>query len=214
MPDELVFYTNPMSRGRVVRWMLEEIGHPYRTVGLEYGTTMKSPEYLSINPLGKVPALRHGDTVITESAAICVYLADVFPEAGLAPPPADRLRGPYYRWIFLAAGPLEQEGTNIELGFEVPPDKRRGVGSGSIAGMTGMIEAAVSDREYLVGSRFSTADLYAGMCLSSGMACGIIEKRPALERYVAALRARPAAVRARAMDAAAISAHHNGDAKV
>jgi glutathione S-transferase len=214
MADELVFYTNPMSRGRVVRWMLEEIGHPYRTESLEYGTSMKAPEYLAINPLGKVPALRHGDTIITESAAICVYLADVFPEAGLAPPPGDRLRGPYYRWIFLAAGPLEQEGMNIELGFEVPPDKRRGVGSGSIAEMTGMIEAAVSSCEYLAGSRFSTADLYVGMCLSSGMACGIIEKRPALERYVARLRARPAALRARAMDSAALSAQHNGDAKV
>jgi glutathione S-transferase len=182
--------------------MLEEIGKPYRTECLEYGTTMKAPEYLAINPLGKVPALRHGDTIITESAAICVYLADVFPEAGLAPPSGDRLRGPYYRWIFLAAGPLEQEGTHIELGFEVPSDKRRGVGSGSLADMAGAIEAAVSNREYLVGSSFSTADLYMGMSLSDGMACGILEKRPAFERYVARLRARPAAVRARAIDAA------------
>jgi glutathione S-transferase len=210
MPDELVFYTNPQSRGRVVRWMLEEIGQPYRTECLEYGTTMKAPEYLAINPLGKVPALRHGGTIITESAAICVYLADVFPEAGLAPPPGDKLRGPYYRWIFLAAGPLEQEGTHIELGFEVPPDQRRGVGSGSMAAMAGMIEAAVSDREYLVGGSFSTADLYVGLSLASGMACGIIEKRPALERYVARLRARPAAVRAKAIDAA-LSAQLYGD---
>src|SRR6266567_6272349 len=104
MADELVFYTNPMSRGRVVRWMLEEVGEPYRTEILEFATTMKAPAYLAINPLGKVPALRHGDTVVTESAAICAYLADAFPAAGLAPPPGDRLRGPYYRWLFLAAG--------------------------------------------------------------------------------------------------------------
>ena len=107
MADELVFYTHPMSRGRIVRWMLEEIGQPYRTELLEYGTTMKAPAYLAVNPMGKVPAIRHGDTVVTEAAAICAYLADAFPEARLAPPPGDRRRGPYYRWLFFGAGPLE-----------------------------------------------------------------------------------------------------------
>jgi glutathione S-transferase len=105
--DELIFYTHPMSRGRIVRWMLEEIGHPYRTELLDFGTTMKAPEYLSLNPMGKVPAIRHGDTVVTECAAICAYLADAFPQAGLAPRPGDRLRGTYYRWMFFAAGPVE-----------------------------------------------------------------------------------------------------------
>ncbi len=94
MTDELVFYTHPQSRGRIVRWMLEEIGQPYRTELLHYGTTMKASAYLSINPMGKVPAIRHGDTVVTESAAICAYLADAFPEARLAPPPGDRLAVP------------------------------------------------------------------------------------------------------------------------
>ena len=107
MTDELVFYTHPMSRGRIVRWMLEEVGLPYRTEILDYGTTMKAPAYLAINPMGKVPALRHGETIVTETAAICAYLADAFPAAGLAPPPGDRLRAPYYRWLFFAAGPLE-----------------------------------------------------------------------------------------------------------
>src|SRR5215217_3626493 len=106
MPDELVFYTHPMSRGRIVRRMLEEIGQPYRTEILDYGTTMKAPAYLAINPMGKVPALRHGDAVATETAAICAYLADAFPQAELAPPAGDRLRAPYYRWLFFAAGPL------------------------------------------------------------------------------------------------------------
>jgi glutathione S-transferase len=96
MSDELVFYTHPMSRGRIVRWMLEEVGRPYRTELLEYGTTMKAPTYLAVNPMGKVPALCHGDTVVTEAAAICAYLADAFPDAGLAPPAGDRRRGPYY----------------------------------------------------------------------------------------------------------------------
>src|ERR1041384_6239990 len=105
MTDELVFYTHPMSRGRIVRWMLEEIGQPYRTEILDYGTTMKAPPYLAINPMGKVPALRHGEAIVTETAAICAYLADAFPDSGLAPAPGDRLRAPYYRWLFFAAGP-------------------------------------------------------------------------------------------------------------
>src|SRR5216683_6853277 len=125
MTDELVFYTNPMSRGRIVRWMLEEIGQPYRTELLDYGTTMKAPAYLSINPMGKVPAIRHGDTVVTEAAAICAYLADAFPEARLAPPPGDRLRGPYYRWLFFVAGPLEAAAANKIMGFAVPAERER-----------------------------------------------------------------------------------------
>ena len=90
MSDELVFYTNPMSRGRIARWMLEEVGQPYRTELLDYASTMKAPEYLAINPMGKVPTLRHGDIVITECAAICAYLAEAFPEAGLAPTADER----------------------------------------------------------------------------------------------------------------------------
>jgi glutathione S-transferase len=112
MADELVLYTNPMSRGRVVRWMLEEVGQPYKVEVLDYASTMKGPNYLAINPMGKVPALRHGDAVITETAAICAYLADAFPQAHLAPPPGDRLRAPYYRWLFFTAGPFEAAASN------------------------------------------------------------------------------------------------------
>jgi glutathione S-transferase len=92
MADELVLYTNPMSRGRVARWMLEEVGEPYRVEVLDYASTMKGLAYLAINPMAKVPALRHGDAVVTETAAICAYLADAFPQVRLAPPPGDRLR--------------------------------------------------------------------------------------------------------------------------
>src|ERR1700737_5497085 len=106
MVDELTFYTHPMSRGRIVRWMLEEIGRPHRTELLDYATTMKAPAYLSINPMGKVPAIRHGDTVVTAAAAICAYLADAFPGARLAPPAGDRVRGPFYCWLFFFARPL------------------------------------------------------------------------------------------------------------
>src|ERR1700726_369691 len=132
MADELVLYTNPMSRGRVARWMLEEVGQPYKTEVLDYASTLKAPAYLAINPMGKVPALRHGDSVVTETAAICTYLADAFPKAGLAPPPGDPLRGPYYRWMFFAAGPFESAVSNKNFGFVVPPDREGTVGYGSL----------------------------------------------------------------------------------
>jgi glutathione S-transferase len=205
MADELVFYTNPMSRGRIVRWMLEEVGRPYRTELLDYGTTMKAPAYLAINPMGKVPALRHGDTVVTESAAICTYLADAFPEAGLAPPPGDRLRGPYYRWLFFAAGPLEAAVTNKAFGFELPAERKAMAGYGSLDDVLAVLEAAVSGREYLVGDRFTAADVYFGSHIGWGMQFGTIEKRPAFERYFARLGPRPAAVRAREIDDALVA---------
>ncbi|EQD71482.1 glutathione S-transferase domain-containing protein, partial [mine drainage metagenome] len=128
---ELSFYTNPKSRGRIVRWMLEETGAPYSTEVLEYGTSMKAAPYLAINPMGKVPAIRHGDTVVTECAAICAYLADSFPQAGLAPPAHSPARGPYYRWLFFAAGPLEAAWTNRALGVTVPEERAAMVGYGS-----------------------------------------------------------------------------------
>jgi glutathione S-transferase len=199
MADEVVFYTNPMSRGRIVRWMLEEIGRPYRTELVDYGR-IKAPEYLAINPMGKVPALRHGDTVVTECAAICCYLADAFPDTGLAPPPGDRLRGPYYRWLFFAAGPLEAAATNKAFGFEVPPDRKAMAGYGSLADVISTLETALSGREYLAGDRFSAADVYVGSHVGWGMEFGTFEKRPVFERYFERLSRRPAAIRAREID--------------
>jgi glutathione S-transferase len=200
MSDELVFYTHPMSRGRIIRWMLEEVGRPYRTELLEYGTTMKAPAYLAINPMGKVPALQHGDTVVTEAAAICAYLADVFPDAGLAPPPGHPLRGPYYRWLFFGAGPLEATWTNQAMGFAVPPGKERMAGYGSFAQVMDVLEGTVSRGPYLVGNSFTAADLYVGSHIGFGLQFGMLEKRPAFEQYVAHLNARPAAVRAKQID--------------
>src|SRR5262245_19415568 len=200
MSNELVFYTNPMSRGRIVRWMLEETGQPYRTELLDYATTMKAPEYLAINPMGKVPALRHGDIVVTECAAICAYLADAFPVADLAPPPGDRLRGPYYRWLFFTAGPLEAAVTNQALGFVVPPGKERMAGYGSLADVLNALEAAVTPGPYLAGDSFTAADVYVGSHIGFGLQFGTIERRPAFERYAAAVSARPAALRAKQID--------------
>jgi glutathione S-transferase len=155
MTDELIFYTHPQSRGRIVRWMLEEIGQPYRTELLEYDTTMKAPAYLAINPMGKVPAIRHGDTVVTEAAAICAYLADAFPAARLAPRAGDRLRGPYYRWLFFAAGPFDAAWTNKAMGFAVPQERERMMGYGRFEHVIDALEGAVSRAEYVVGDSFT-----------------------------------------------------------
>jgi len=200
MADELVFDTHPQSRGRIIRWMLEEIGQPYRTELLEYGTTMKAPGYLAINPMGKVPAIRHGDTLVTEAAAICAYLADAFPEARLAPPPGDRLRGPYYRWLFFVAGPLEAAWTNKAMGFVVPPERERMAGYGRFEHVIDALEGAVSRAEYVVGDSFTAADVYVGSGIGFGMQFGMIEKRPAFERYCQRLSTRPAAQRAKEID--------------
>ena len=200
MSDELVFYTNPMSRGRIVRWMLEEVGAPYRTEILDYATTLKAPEYLAINPMGKVPAIRHGETVVTECAAICAYLADAFPAAGLAPPHGDRARGPYYRWLFYAAGPVESAVTNRSMGFEVPPGRERMAGYGCFADVMNALEIAVSGSDYVAGDRFTAADVYFGSQIGWGMQFNSLEKRPAFEAYWARISERPAAVRAREID--------------
>jgi glutathione S-transferase len=188
MTDDLVFYTHPMSRGRIVRWMLEEIGQPYRTELLEYGTTMK------------VPAIRHGGIVVTESPAICAYLADAFHAAGLAPSREDPQRGPYCRWLFFAAGPVEAAITNKALEVEIPARRERMAGYGTFAAMLDGLEAAVSLGNYLVGHRFSAADLYVGSQLGFGMRFGMIERRPAFEAYWARLNDRPAHQRAVEID--------------
>jgi glutathione S-transferase len=200
MPDELVFYTNPMSRGRIVRWMLEEVGQPYRTEIVEYGPQMKSPPYTDINPMGKVPALRHGDAVVTECGAICAYLADAFPEAGLAPAPGSRERARYYRCLFFGSGPVESAIVNKSLAFEPPLERRAMVGYGSYADLMNGLEKLVPASGYVAGDRFSAADVYLGAQIGWGMQFGLLEKRPAIESYWNRIKDRPAAVRAREID--------------
>ena len=204
MSDELVFYTNPMSRGRIVRWMLEELGVPYRTELIEFGPMMKSPDYLAVNPMGKVPAVRHGDTVVTECAAICAYLGDAFPDAGLAPPSGQR--GAYYRWLFFAAGPLEAAVTGRMFGFAVPADQESMVGYGNYATVMDTLEKAVAGEGYVAGESFSAADIYVGSHIGWGMQYGTVEKRPAFEAYWSRLSVRAAYQRGNALDDAAANA--------
>jgi glutathione S-transferase len=205
MADELVLYTNPQSRGRIARWMLEEVGQPYRMEVLDYASTMKAPAYLAINPMGKVPALRHGDAVVTETAAICAYLADAFPQAGLAPPPGSKMRAPYYRWLFFAAGPVEAAVSNKALGFVVPADRERMMGYGNFGQLMNVLETAVSAGNYLAGKNFTAADLIVGAQLGFGMMFGTIEKRPAFESYWQNIANRPAYLRAKELDDAKVA---------
>jgi glutathione S-transferase len=198
MTDTLTFYTNPQSRGQIVRWMLEEVGAPYDTVLLDYGTTMKAPAYLAINPMGKVPAIKHGDQVVTECAAICAYLADAFPGAGLLPDAAHR--GAYYRWLFFAAGPTEQAIINNALGLVIPPERAMMVGYGGFDAMVAVLAGAVEGRAFIAGDHFTAADVYVGSQIDWGLNFGTLPKHPAFEAYVAPLRQRPAYQRAKSLD--------------
>lgn len=199
MTDEVVLYTNPQSRGRVARWMLEEVGVPYRTEVLEYGTTMKSPEYLAINPMGKVPAVTHNGQVVTESAAICAYLAEAFPDAGLKPEPDER--GNYYRWMFFTAGPLESAITDSRV-FKIEPDaqKQQMVGYGSYASVIDALSQHFKGNNYVAGDRFTAADVYVGAQISWGLAFGTIDKRPEFEAYAKRVGERAAFKRAAELD--------------
>ena len=198
-PD-LTFYTNPMSRGRIVRWMLEEVAEPYETVVLDYGPAMKGADYLGVNPMGKVPALRHGAHVVTEAAAICTYLAETFPGAGLRPD--DALLAPYYRWMFFAAGPLEAAVTNASFGWvaEGPQNEGR-IGYGSLDRVVGALEQFVAGASpYLLGERFTALDVYLGSQILWGLQFRTIPERPVFRDYAGRIAGRPAAVKARATD--------------
>jgi glutathione S-transferase len=203
MAHNLTFYTNPMSRGQIARWMLEEVGIPYETVILDYASDMKSPDYLAINPMGKVPAIVHGGHVVTECAAICAYLADAFPAANLAPP-ADA-RHAYYRWFFFAAGPVESAVTNRSMGFVVPDGKERTAGYGTFDDTIAALETAVSDGPWICGDQFTAADVYVGSQIDWGLAFKSIPSSPAFETYAARLRERPAYRRQKEIDGALIA---------
>jgi glutathione S-transferase len=194
----LTLYSNPMSRGRIARWMLEETGVAYDTVMLDYATTMKAAPYLSVNPMGKVPAIVHDGHVVTECGAICAYLADAVPEAQLAPT-ADE-RADYYRWLFYAAGPLEAAITNRSLGVVPTETQQRMVGYGSFEAAIAGLEHAVAAHSYIAGERFTAADVYVGAQVIWGLQFGTMPKLAAFEAYAARLTERAAHRRAAALD--------------
>jgi glutathione S-transferase len=195
---ELTLYTNPRSRGRIARWMLEEVGQPYETVVLDFAGSMKGADYLAINPMGKVPAIRHGARIVTECAAICAYLADAFPQAGLAPAPSDR--ADYYRWMFFAAGPLEQAVTNHVVGWDPEPDKKGMFGYGSYDDTAATLERALTGRDWIAGPAFTAADVYLGSAVTWGVQFRTLPDRPAFRDYIDRVTARPAYRRATELD--------------
>ena len=195
---DLIFYTNPQSRGQTVRWMLEEIGQPYETEILEYGTTMKQEPYLSINPMGKVPAIKHKGKVVTEVAAIICYLAETFPEAGLAP--REDERADYYRWIFFIAGPIEAAFSNKAAGFEPDADKQRMFGYGTYDLAIDTLEKALAGKTYIAGDRFTAADLLVGAYVNFMLRFNLVEPRPVFTDYAARMTDRDAYRRANEID--------------
>ena len=203
MANEISFYTNPMSRGQIARWMLEEVGEPYDMIILDYDSGMKSADYLAINPMGKVPAIVHAGKVVTECAAICAYLADAFPAAGLAPPTGNR--ADYYRWLFFAAGPVEAAVTNKALGFILPEGRERMAGYGTFDHAIDALEQAASGPAWICGDQFTAADVYVGSQIDWGLSFGTIASRPSFEAYAARLRERPAYRRQKELDNALIA---------
>ena len=204
MASDLVFYTNPMSRGRIIRWMLEEVGAPYETVVLDYASTMKAEPYLSIHPMGTVPAIVHTGRTVTECAAICAYLAETFPEAGLAPT-ADE-RADYYRWLFFAAGPIEQAVTNNYAKFAPTEEQGRMFGYGNYDLAVDVLEKAVASHRFIAGDRFTAADVYVGSTVGWGVQFGTLPKRDAFQAYYDRVSARDAYKRANDIDNALMPA--------
>jgi glutathione S-transferase len=194
---DLIFYTNPQSRGRIVRWMLEEVGQPYETEVIPYDQ-MKSERYLAIHPLGKVPAIKHNGHILTECAAICTYLADVFPEAMLGPRAHEK--ADYYRWLFYAAGPLEAAISNQAMGWVPPPERERMFGYGNFDRAIAAVDEMLSLRDYVCGDRFTAADVYLGSQLMFPMQFGMLPARDSFLRYRDRLQQRPAYKRANEID--------------
>jgi glutathione S-transferase len=184
MTDAIAFYHNPQSRGRIVHWMLEEVNAPYEIKVVDFDKKEhKSPEFLAINPMGKIPAIVHRNTVVTECAAICAYLADAFPSAGLAPALDDPQRGTYLRWLFFGAGCVEP--AIIDHMFSRPPPSRpTAMGYGNYPDTLNTLEKAVSPGPFILGERFSAADVYVGSAIGWGLAMKAVEPRPAFAAYV------------------------------
>jgi glutathione S-transferase len=197
---ELTFYTHPYSRGRIVRWMLEELGVDYDVEVKESGGSIKAPDYLAINPMGKVPAIKHGNVIVTEVVAICAYLADHFAEKKLAPEPRGAERGAYYRWLFFVAGPLEMACTAKAYDWRIDAENIEAVGCGYIGHVANALELALQNRPYICGDSFTTADVVAASYIGWEMMHKNLEERPVFREYVDRVCARPAAQRANELD--------------
>ncbi len=199
-PSGLTFYTNPMSRGQIARWALHEAGVDYDQKIVEYAEDMKSAEYLAINPMGKVPAIVHDGKTVTECAAICAYLADAFPDVGLAP--TSNERADYYRWLFFAAGPIEQAVLDRTLGRSVTAEQERTAGYGSYDRAMDVLDQMLQSRDYVCGDRFTMADVYVGSQVDWGLQFKTFPERDSFIAYTERLREREKYKESKAVDAA------------
>jgi len=194
MTDEIVFYHNPRSRAQMVHWMLEEAGAPYRIVPIDFEKEEhKTPSFLALNPMGKLPTIVHRGTVVTETAAIIAYIADAFPKAGLAPAIDDPLRGTYYRWLFFGAGCFEP--ALLDRMMKRPaPERKTAVGWGSYEDVVATLGIALGKGPYLLSERFSAADVYVGSEIRWAMMFGApgLKGEKVFDDYVARLGTRPA----------------------
>ncbi|MEO7865010.1 MAG: glutathione S-transferase family protein [Sphingomicrobium sp.] len=194
---DLKFYTNPMSRGQIVRWMLEEVGQPYETIVIDYAN-MHGADYGAINPMLKVPAIVHDGKTVTECAGIIAYLADVFPDANLGPRTDEK--ADYYRWLFFAAGPVEAAVTNHSNGWDPDPDKRRMFGYGTYDDTLQTLAGHLAANDYVCGARFTAADVYVGSQVLWGVQFGTMTKHAPFMPYAARLEQRAAYKRGKDID--------------
>jgi glutathione S-transferase len=192
MSEEIILYYNPFSRARIAHWMLEEIGTPYRIELVSFEKREhKQPSFLAVNPMGKVPAIVHRSTVVTECGAICAYLADAFPAVRLAPRNEEPTRGTYLRWMFFGAGCLEP--ALIDRLLNRPPAERTtSVGYGTYSDTLDTLEKALSSGPYILGDRFSAADIFVGSQIDYGLMSKSLEPRPVFASYLARISERPA----------------------
>ena len=211
MSDKIQFYTHPMSRGQIARWGLHEAGADYDEHIVAFGPEMKGEYRKTVNPMGKVPAIVHGNTVVTEAAAICLYLAEAFPDADLLPRTLAE-KADYLRWTFFAAGPVEQAVTNRSMGWEVGDNLQvQGrMGYGSYERTVGVLSALFETRDYVCGDRFTAADVYVGSAVDWGLQFKTLPETPALQAYAGRLRQREAYKQAKAIDGAHIAAMQAG----
>lgn len=198
--SQLIFYTHPFSRGRTVRWLLEELEVPYVARVMQYGTTIKSAEYLAVNPMGKVPAIDDNGVIVTEVAAICTYLADKYPEKKLAPALNEPARGSYIRWLFFIAGPMEMASTARAYNWNIDKENSMAVGCGMMDDTVYALEQALTGNEYLCGGRFTAVDLLLASYLYWGLSQKTIPEKAVFKTYAEKILKRPAAIRANEID--------------
>lgn len=191
--SELVLFTNSMSRGNTVDLLLKILDVPYKRIELGYGADMHTPEYLAINPMAKVPALVDGDAIVTETAAICLYLADKFIEKDLAPALNDTKRADYYRWFLFTAGPIESAFTINNLGIKLDEEQQKSSGFGSVERTMACLEIGLNNaKPFICGEQFTAVDVYVGAFVMFLVKYQIMEATPAMKKYLDSLTTIPA----------------------